>query len=278
VESEIIIGGQQWPERILQFTLLVIAITMVLEMLVPRRDVKTNLARRWINNFSLSALTWYLATAASTVFIYYLVSLTRIWEFGLVPSLELGPEAAFLILLTVSQLLSYALHVAFHKISWLWPLHAIHHTDTEVDVSTAYRHHPLEPVVTLPLSVPVILLLGVQVEAAMAFKMVEIVMTLFSHSNLRLPERLDSVLRKFILTPDFHRLHHSSEARFTDSNYGSMVPWFDYLFGTASNRPYDEQTDMELGLEYLRQPRDSRLDRLVLIPFVWRRAITRNRA
>jgi sterol desaturase/sphingolipid hydroxylase (fatty acid hydroxylase superfamily) len=95
---------------------------------------------------------------------------------------------------------------------------------------------------------------------------------------LRLPERLDSVLRKFILTPDFHRLHHSSEARFTDSNYGSMVPWFDYLFGTASNRPYDEQTDMELGLEYLRQPRDSRLDRLVLIPFVWRRAITRNRA
>ena len=106
----------------------------------------------------------------------------------------------------------------------------------------------------------------------MVFKLCEITMTLFSHSNVHLPQGLDRVLRKVILTPDFHRMHHSSEPRFTDSNYGSMVPWFDYLFGTATNRPFEEQADMELGLEYLRQPRDSRLDRMVLLPFTWRRS------
>ena len=75
-----------------------------------------------------------------------------------------------------------------------------------------------------------------------------------------------------MLTPDFHRLHHCAEVRYTNSNYGSVVPWFDYLFGTASARPYAEQESMVLGLEYLRESRDSRLDRLVTAPFHWKQA------
>lgn len=92
-------------------------------------------------------------------------------------------------------------------------------------------------------------------------------LSLFSHANLFLPDTVDRTLRKVIITPDFHRNHHCSDWRFTDSNYGVSVPWFDYLFSTATDRPFAEQQSMQLGLEYFREKSDSRLDRLLLMPF-----------
>ena len=78
------------------------------------------------------------------------------------------------------------------------------------------------------------MLLGTQVEAALIYQLLLIAVSFFSHSNIYLPEKLDRVLRKVIITPDFHRNHHCSEQHFTDSNYSSLVPWFDYLFKTAN--------------------------------------------
>jgi sterol desaturase/sphingolipid hydroxylase (fatty acid hydroxylase superfamily) len=135
-----------------------------------------------------------------------------------------------------------------------------------------YRHHPLEPLVGLLLVAPAIVTLGVGLEVAVGFKLFEVAITLFSHSNVRVPEALDRQMRRLILTPGFHRLHHCAEPGYTNSNYGSTVPWFDYLFGTASARPYDEQESMALGLEYLREPGDGRLDRIVTAPFQWSKA------
>ena len=118
-----------------------------------------------------------------------------------------------------------------------------------------------------------ILLLGVPPAAAVSVQLFQLGMTVFTHSNVYLPQWLDRALRPFIVTPDFHRLHHCSEIRHTDSNYGQALPWFDYLFGTASKRPFGEQVDMEIGLEYLREPADSRFDRLLTLPFAWRRRV-----
>jgi sterol desaturase/sphingolipid hydroxylase (fatty acid hydroxylase superfamily) len=217
-------------------------------------------------------LTWYISALCSTALVLFLAHFTQQYQIGLMPYLGAGPLASFLALLLVTQFIGYWIHVAFHRLPWLWPIHAIHHTDVDVDVSTSYRHHPLEPLVGLPLLVPAILLLGVPLEVAVAFKLFEVSATLFSHSNLRLPEGMDRQLRRFVLTPDYHRLHHCAEPRYTNSNYGSVVPWFDYLFGTASARPYPEQESMALGLEYLREPGDGRLDRLLAAPLRWKQA------
>ena len=135
-----------------------------------------------------------------------------------------------------------------------------------------YRHHPLEPLVGLLLVAPAIVTLGVPLEVAVGYKLFEVAVTLFSHSNIRLPEVLDRQMRRIILTPDFHRLHHCAEPKYTNSKYGSVVPWVDYLFGTASARPYPEQESMTLGLEYLREPGDGRLDCLLAAPLRWKQA------
>ena len=260
------------------FTLAVFAFFILLESLLPRRQLGQSPLWRWSNNFSLSLVTWYITVLGSAAGVVYLTSVTGEVQSGLMEHYHAGLITAFLSLLVISQFISYLMHMAFHKIPWLWPIHAVHHTDVDVDVSTSYRHHPLEPLVSLPLMIPVVLWLGVPLKVAICYKLFEVVITVFSHSNVRLPTGLDRVLRPFILTPDFHRLHHCAEARFTNSNYGSVVPWFDYLFGTASGRPYEEQATMRLGLEYLRQPRDGRLDRLIIVPFQWARSVHSRRS
>jgi sterol desaturase/sphingolipid hydroxylase (fatty acid hydroxylase superfamily) len=114
---------------------------------------------------------------------------------------------------------------------------------------------------------PVIILLGAPLYAVVVYEIINIAIDLFSHSNVRVPERIEKRLHTFIVTPDYHRVHHSSNRRFTDSNFVSMFPLFDRLFGTANDKPYNEHEDLEVGLEYLRSPRDTHIDQLLLMPF-----------
>lgn len=248
------------------FTAAVFALAMLLEALLPRREMSANLAGRWTNNFGVGALNWYLTTVFGTWLMIWLSQWSQMHQLGLLPRIGAPHWLGFVLLLLSTQLLSYWLHRAFHEIRWLWPIHAMHHSDVDVDISTSYRHHPLEPLISLPLTAPLVIALGVSAEAAAAYRLFAVAATILSHSNLTIPERAEKYLRRVILTPDYHRLHHCSEPKFTNSNYGSLVPWYDYLFGTARQRPFAEQASMELGLEYLRQPRDSRIDQLLLGP------------
>lgn len=245
------------------WTLGLFSAFLLLEALVPRRAADASAAWRWTNNFSLALLNWYIMLVASTLFFVWLARWGRAEEFGL---FNLGPLAGFAALLVGTQFISYWLHRAFHSVPLMWRIHALHHSDTEVDVSTGYRHHPLEPLIALPVGAPLVLLLGVGPESALAYRLFAVAATVFSHSNVFIPERVERWLRCVILTPDFHRTHHFVERRYTNSNYGSLVPWYDYLFGTAKHPAFAEHPARELGLEYLRQPEDQRLDRQLLTP------------
>lgn len=270
MDTELAIGGSSiGGDTVLVFTILAITAAMLLESLAPRRKLDGSLVWRWFNNFSLAAVAWWITTAGTALFVFYLARWTEINNIGLFQAFPVPIWVSAVVLTVVSQGISYGLHVAFHKVSWLWPMHAIHHMDTDIDVSTSFRNHPLETLVTLPLVAPLILMLGTPPEAALFSQLFAIATAVFSHSNLYLPERVDRVLRLFVVTPDYHRLHHCSDRRFTDSNYANGLPWFDYLFGTASDKPFKEQESMELGLEYLREAEDSRVDRLLLLPFIW---------
>lgn len=253
---------------IISATGLVLACCMLVELLLPRRQTDTGLAWRWFNNFSLGLLTWYLSAAVG---LYILVALTRWTELnqvGLLTNIDAGPAVTFLLFLASSQLLSYWIHRAYHQISWLWPIHAVHHSDTVVDISTSYRHHPLEPLINLPFTASLAMIMGIPTEVAVAYRLFEPTVRVFSHSNIRIPEAVERYLSYLILTPDFHRIHHCAEQQFTNSNYGSLVPWFDYLFGTAKKRDFEEQDTMQLGLHCLRQAKDSRVDRLLIQPLL----------
>jgi sterol desaturase/sphingolipid hydroxylase (fatty acid hydroxylase superfamily) len=247
------------------WTLGLFSVFLLLEALAPRRRGDVSPLWRWGNNFSLGLINWYILLVASTLFFMWLARWGRASDFSVI---ELGHLSGFVVLLAGTQFVSYWLHRAFHRFPLLWRIHAVHHSDPEVDVSTGYRHHPLEPLISLPVGAPLVLLLGVSAESVLAYRLFAVAATVFSHSNVLVPERAERWLRYLLLTPDFHRTHHFSEQRYTNSNYGSLVPWYDYLFGTARHVDFDDHDARQLGLEYLREPVDQRLDRLLLTPLL----------
>jgi sterol desaturase/sphingolipid hydroxylase (fatty acid hydroxylase superfamily) len=244
---------------------------LMAESLWPRRSTTDLPVARWLNNWLLAylnfaAVLWLVHLAASSPWARSLAVKPGLLDW-------LPPALGFLALLVVLEFGGYVLHRAFHASPFLWRFHAVHHLDTEVDVTTSHRHHTVEAVAVSLVFLPVFLLLGVSPALATLVALTRLPIILISHSNLAFPERADRVLRWLLVTPDFHRLHHSSDPHYTNSNYGTVLPWFDYLFKTASDIPYQQQKQMLLGLEYLRAPQDGRLDRLLLLPLVWRRKV-----
>lgn len=244
---------------------------MLWESFAPRRALGESVIWRWSNNFSLGLVTWYVTSLGNTWLSLIVAGASKQYGLGLLATWDTPVVIDLALLLLATQFISYWVHRAFHHYHWLWPVHAVHHSDTDVDVSTSYRHHPLEPIVTLVGTAPLILVLGVSMEAVFYYRLFAVAANVFSHSNVAIPRAVEEHLRKVLLTPDYHRVHHCSDPLYTNSNYGSLVPWFDYLFGTAKWRAADEQAQMELGLEYFREPGESRVDQQLLQPLrLWR--------
>ena len=188
------------------------------------------------------------------------------WK-GLLPIWGPGFAWAFVLTLLATELTTYWVHRMFHAVPALWRVHSVHHCDTAVDVTTAHRHHPLEVLMGSTATLLVLLVMGPDVGVVIAYSLFHIVMTAFSHSNIALPGRLVCILSPVLVTPDFHRLHHASDPRFTNSNYGAVLTCFDWIFASGRHRSIDEARELEYGLEYLRADGDSRLDRLLTQPF-----------
>jgi sterol desaturase/sphingolipid hydroxylase (fatty acid hydroxylase superfamily) len=146
-----------------------------------------------------------------------------------------------------------------HRVPLCWRLHRVHHLDTELDVSSTVRFHPLEFLVTTMPSVPLVVAFGLTPWVVALYELLDVGVTLFSHSNVRLPRRLDAALRCLIVTPDLHRIHHSTWRPETNSNFGAVFPWWDMLFGTYRTIPRAPHATMPLGLDELRGPRANSL-------------------
>ncbi|MCG6871683.1 MAG: sterol desaturase family protein, partial [Gammaproteobacteria bacterium] len=181
---------------------------------------------------------------------------------------DLGFAVNLLLAVLVFEFINYWFHRALHAYPWLWRIHAVHHSDTELDFTTTYRNHPLELFVVAPFTIPAVLLLGFPVAVVVSYQLMRMAISITAHSNIRLPKKVDYWLRWIVITPDYHRVHHSSDPQFTDSNFAGAFPLWDYVFGTAKAIQWEKHPSMEIGLEYFREPVDSRLDRLVLMPFV----------
>jgi sterol desaturase/sphingolipid hydroxylase (fatty acid hydroxylase superfamily) len=243
---------------------------LLLEQIKPRRSKTALQTSRWLNNISITFLNYLL-------FAYITIEIaTSSWIITIQPQtplihyLELNIYSAIFFTIIIMEFVSYWLHRLMHIIPLLWRVHAVHHCDTEVDVTTTHRHHPFEPFIALSITLPVLILFGPPILAIIIYNLLRVLITTISHSNIFIPKFIDRWLRYFIITPDFHRLHHASLLPYTDSNYGTVIPWFDYLFGSATKIPFKKHKTMELGLEYFRKPIQSRLDQLLLIPFRWK--------
>jgi len=165
------------------------------------------------------------------------------------------------------ELVSYGCHRLSHRWPLLWRFHAIHHSDTNVNPSTGVRHHIGEVFILFLISTPIYVAIGVPLMVAIWHPILMAVVQAVSHSRLLLPEGLNRYLRYLIVTPNYHRIHHCADQPLTDSNYAAMLPLFDYVFGTAKTLPNSQLKELKLGLEYRREDKENRLDKLLSSPF-----------
>jgi len=161
----------------------------------------------------------------------------------------------------------YLQHVMFHAVPSLWRLHGMHHADRDFDVTTGPRFHPLEILLSMGIKLGLVAALGPAAVAVLIFESLLGVLPLFNHSNVRLPEGLDRVLRLVVVTPDMHRVHHSVVPAETNSNYGFNVPWWDRLMGTYRAQPDAGHDGMTIGLSEHQDDRVQSIPWLLAFPF-----------
>ncbi|MDD5269427.1 MAG: sterol desaturase family protein [Methylococcales bacterium] len=161
----------------------------------------------------------------------------------------------------------YCQHIVSHKWPPLWHLHQVHHTDLECDATTAVRFHPLEIMISMVYKVLCIYLMGANPCAVIAFEIILNGTATFNHSNINIPATLDNKLRWLLVTPDMHRIHHSTFPIETDSNYGFSISCWDRLFKTYIAEPRQPQTAMAIGLAPFRQQNELGFAQLLLLPF-----------
>jgi sterol desaturase/sphingolipid hydroxylase (fatty acid hydroxylase superfamily) len=257
------------PAVRLTIFLAVFGFIAVYEAVAPRRRRTIRRRIRWPNNLAVPLLNTLLVRLLLPTTAVGMAILTEERGWGLFHAVT--PLPGWLVVVTAVALLDLAIylqHVLFHAVPLLWRLHRMHHADLDVDVTTGARFHPIEIVISMILKFGVIVALGAPPLAVLVFEVLLSAGSLFNHANLALSSRTDGVLRRLVVTPDMHRVHHSVEPTETNRNFGFILPWWDRLCGTYRAQPAAGHEAMVLGIAQFRTPNDLRLDRLLLQPFL----------
>lgn len=241
------------------------------ELLSPRlqRDEMAGAlkAQRWLTNLSMVVLSSVLLRIVFPAAAVGAALWARENGWGLFPAIGLDPVAAGILAFVILDFAVWLEHVASHKIPILWRFHRMHHADTGFDVTTALRFHPVEILLSMIWKSLIIILLGPPVVAVLLFEIVLNGTAMFNHANARLPLPVDRAVRRFLVTPDMHRVHHSIIRRETDSNYGFNFPFWDRLFGTYNDQPSKGHEGMDIGLEKWRGRETASLGWALRLPF-----------
>ena len=249
------------------FFLGILITMLLLELLLPRRQMQRPRYVRWVNNLGLVATDVILLRVLVPFSLLWLANDIESRGMGLFNLLELPFWIGLTISVVILDLAVYFQHRVFHLVPVLWRLHRVHHTDTEYDTTTGLRFHPIEILISIAIKIAMILLLGAPVLAVLIFEVLLNGMALFNHANLKLPIALDRVLRRLVVTPDMHRVHHSIEPGEFNTNFGFNLSCWDRLFHSYLDQPEKGHESMVIGQSNFRSTREARLDRMLLQPF-----------
>lgn len=245
----------------------VFALMAVWEILAPRRKQLLGRGVRWPSNIGVVVLDTVLVRILFPMGAVAVALWCEANGYGLMNALAVPGWFAVPLTVVVLDLVIYTQHVAFHAMPMLWRIHRMHHADTEIDVTTGARFHPIEIVASMVIKIVAVAILGAPAVGVLVFEVLLNALAMFNHSNVRMPLGLDRIVRLFVVTPDMHRVHHSIKAHETHSNFGFNMPWWDRLFGTYRAQPEAGHDGMTIGLPVFRDRHEQRLDNMLTQPF-----------
>jgi len=243
----------------------VFAALFAAERVFPLRRSRGVLAARLVVNLAISGSAFLTAMIAVRPSALKALDWTSQQPFGLLHLVAAPGWAQFLIGFLLIDLTFYYWHIANHKIPLLWRFHNVHHIDPDLDVSTGFRFHFGEVLLSTLFRATQVILIGMSLTTLVVYEMVFQANTLFHHSNVRLPIQVERILNKVLVTPRMHGIHHSQVQREANSNFGVVFRWWDKLHKTLGlNIP---QSTIEIGVPAYTSPEDNSLWSAFILPF-----------
>ncbi|PHJ43245.1 sterol desaturase family protein [Vibrio sp. PID17_43] len=263
--TELVINAPSWFR--LSIFIAVLLLCTIWENKLPRRVLTVPRWFRWINNLSLAALNSATIILLMPMVAFQAAIIANDKQWGLLHQLALPDWLASFIAIMLLDLIIYLQHLSFHRFKPLWKLHRMHHADLDVDVTTSTRFHPIEIILSMIVKIAAVFAMGVSPFAIVVFEIVLNASAMFNHSNAKLPLSIDAILRKFVVTPDMHRVHHSIIVKETHSNFGFFLSVWDRWFNTYRAQPELGHKNMVIGVPEIRDYQEQRLDKLITQPF-----------
>ncbi|HRG23603.1 MAG TPA: sterol desaturase family protein [Chitinophagaceae bacterium] len=231
--------------------------------LIPLRYKKNKIRHAGVN-FFFTVLHLILHTGLALI-IVKLSDWCLSQQFGLVYWFNTGVLVTIIIGVLALDFSSWLVHLIMHKNKFLWRFHLIHHSDTNVDVTTGLRHHPGDSLLRGIFFMLLILVSGAPMYAVMIYQTLVVLATAFTHANINLPKGLDKALSYILISPNMHKVHHHWKQPFTDSNYGAVFSIWDRLLGTFS---FLDTKELKYGLDrYYPAQKDEDVIGLLTSPF-----------
>lgn len=233
----------------------------------PRKNRVQTRAERWRINIGILVLNVIAQrlTVGAAAFATALYAQQNGW--GLFNYLGWPPALEYVLAFLILDFAIYLQHVMSHALPAFWRLHQVHHADLDVDVTTGTRFHPLEIIISMVYKAALVAALGVDPWVVVLFEAVLNAAAVYTHGNIRIPERIDQALRYLFCTPDMHRVHHSVLPEETNSNFGFFLSIWDRLCGTMRHAPALGHDGVLIGLAEYQDPRKLGLLSLLILPF-----------
>jgi sterol desaturase/sphingolipid hydroxylase (fatty acid hydroxylase superfamily) len=234
------------------------------ESLQPARSETIPISLRWFGNVVLLLLSWIIVAWLPFITGFGAALIASRHGWGLLNAIPMPAGISVLLSVIILDLVGYWDHRLFHALPFMWRLHALHHSDPDLDVTTAIRHHPFEVVAQSVLDAAAAIVFGFPPVAVAIYGVVATVVQTVHHGNIELPKALRWI-RNLIVTPDFHRIHHSMAFDENNSNFSNLLTIWDRLFGTLRILSRDQ---FRLGLPEFATAKFQRLDKLLATPWL----------
>lgn len=240
----------------------------ILEYLFPKRGKFGYQGTRWFSNLAIVAINTFFVRLIYPLLAVDVALIAQQRGWGVFNHFHYEGWAAFFIGVVILDFAIYLQHVIFHYVPVLWRFHKMHHADLDFDVTTGTRFHPVEILLSMAIKMGVVIVFGISYLAVLAFEVILNASSLFTHTNLLIPKKIEKIIRLLFVTPDMHRVHHSIYREETNSNFGFNLSIWDRVCGTYRSRPKDGHLKMTIGIEEFRKPKFLKLGWLFAIPFI----------
>lgn len=240
----------------------------ILELVKPRRKIRYSKWKRGFSNISVILIDNLIVFFLVPIVPITIAEISKEKSIGLFNLLELPFFLEIIISILVLDLVIYFQHRFFHKATILWKIHRMHHIDPELDATSGFRFHPIEIIISSGIKVGSIALIGIPAIAVVFFEIILNGCAMFNHSNIKIPVKIDKAIRRFLITPDMHRVHHSVYLDETNSNYGFSIPLWDFIFKSYRDQPRDGHDKMKIGIKKMPKNKFLYFPAMLVDPFV----------